>query len=77
MEEKKFIFKRGFSDGHSRELLLNENFLKIEDKDLQNPYTIFTKEEIKDYRYGIRWIRFELTYGREYQIFIRNKENKF
>ena len=76
MEEKKFVFKRGFSDGAPRELVLNENFLKFADKDFENPFTVFQKNEIKDYRFGIRWIRFELTYGREYQIYIRNTENK-
>ena len=76
MEEKKFVFKRSFSDGANRELVLNENFLKFADKDFENPFTVFEKNEIKDYRFGIRWIRFELTYGREYQIFIRNIENQ-
>jgi hypothetical protein len=76
MEEKKFVFKRSFSDGANRELIINKNFLKFADKDFENPYTIFEKNEIKDYRYGIRWIRFELTYGREYQIYIRNFENQ-
>ncbi|MFM9986993.1 hypothetical protein, partial [Flavobacterium sp.] len=33
--------------------------------------------EITDYRYGVKWIRgFEFTIGREYQIFIKNQENK-
>lgn len=77
MEEKKFIIKRGFSDNHPRELIINKTFLKFEDKDLaNNTFTTFQNSEITDYRFGIRWIRFELTYGREYQIFVRNKENK-
>lgn len=77
MNEKTFFIKRGFSDGHLRELLFNQDFLKFEANDtLNNTHIIFKKEDITDYRYGIRWIRFELTYGREYQIFIRNKENK-
>ncbi len=76
MEEKKFIIKRGSSDAHKRELIINENFLKFEDKDTVNPFTTFEGSEITDYRFGIRWIRFELTYGREYQIFVRNNQNK-
>lgn len=77
MEEKIFVIKRGFSDGHSRELIINDASLKFEDKDtINNPFTIFKSSEIADYRFGIRWIRFELTYGREYQIFVRNKDNK-
>jgi hypothetical protein len=76
MEEKKFIIKRSFSDGHQRELIINKNFIKFENKDTTNPFTIFQGYEITDYRFGIRWIRFELTYGREYQIFVRNKNNE-
>jgi hypothetical protein len=77
MEEKEFIFKRSFTDGKQRRLVFNEENFKFEDKDFGNYlFTIFDKEEITDYRFGIRWIRFEFTYGREYQIFVRNKENK-
>lgn len=77
MEEKEFIFKRSFTDGKQRQLVFNEKKLKFEDKDFGNDlFTIFDKEEITDYRFGVRWIRFEFTYGREYQIFVRNKENK-
>lgn len=77
MEEKEFVFKRSFTDGKLRRLVFNENHFKFEDKDFGNKlFTIFKKEEITDYRFGVRWIRFEFTYGREYQIFVRNKENK-
>ncbi len=77
MEEKEFIFKRSFTDGKQRRLIFNAENFKFEDKDFGNYlFTIFDKEEITDYRFGIRWIRFEFTYGREYQIFVRNKENK-
>lgn len=77
MEEKEFVFKRSFTDGKQRRLVFNENHIKFEDKDFGNKlFTIFDKEEIKDYRFGVRWISFEFTYGREYQIFVRNKENK-
>jgi hypothetical protein len=77
MKEIEFRFKRSFTDGKARELIFNEKFLKFEDKDFaDNLHTIFAKEQITDYRFGIRWIRFELTYGREYQIFVRNSENK-
>ena len=77
MEEKEFIVKRSFRDNKPRKLIFNKDFLKFENKNrIDDLFTIFPKHEIKDYRFGIRWIRFELTYGREYQIFIRNKENK-
>lgn len=77
MDDKQFVFKRSFTDGKLRRLVFNENHFKFEDKDFgNNLFTIFDKEEITDYRFGIRWISFEFTYGREYQIFVRNKENK-
>lgn len=77
MEEKEYVFKRSFKDGKQRRLIFNEKNFKFEDKDFgNNLFTVFNKEEITDYRFGVRWIRFELTYGREYQIFVRNKENK-
>ncbi|TRX35391.1 hypothetical protein [Flavobacterium restrictum] len=77
MEEKEFVFKRSFKDGKQRRLLFNPKNLQFEDKDFGNDlFTLFEKEAITDYRFGIRWIRFELTYGREYQIFVRSKENK-
>ena len=77
MGEKEFVFKRSFTDGKQRRLVFNEKEFKFEDKDFgNNLFTVFKKEEITDYRFGIRWIRFEFTYGREYQIFVRNKENK-
>lgn len=76
MEEKIFFIKRGFRDNALRKLVFNQNFLKFENNDFaENLNTVFQKDEIKDFRYGIRWIKFELTYGREYQIFIRNKED--
>lgn len=33
----------------------------------------FDKSAIKDYRYGIKWVRgFEFTVGRVYQLFVKN-----
>jgi hypothetical protein len=77
MIEKEFSIKRSFLDGKMRKLIFNENFLKFENRDLrEDPFTTFPKDEIVEYRFGIRWIRFELTYGREYQLYIRNKKNE-
>ena len=70
MEEKKFVFKRGFTDSSLRELVIHKDYFRFKDKNAENPFAYFKSNEIKDYRYGIRWIRFELTYGREYQIFV-------
>ncbi|NUY79647.1 hypothetical protein HUK80_01970 [Flavobacterium sp. MAH-1] len=75
MVQEKFLVRRGFTDNHLRELTINGNELKFEDGDSTNPFKIFPGPEIKDYRFGIRWIKFELTYGREYQIFVRDSDN--
>jgi len=50
MEEKKFVIKRDLSDAHKRELIINENFLKFEEKNSVNPFTIFQASEITNYR---------------------------
>ena len=72
-----FSIKRSLLDHSDRTLTISEDFLKFQNKDLkENPFTIFKKEEIAEYRYGIRWISFRVTYGRDYQIFIRNKKGK-
>lgn len=35
------------------------------------------KEDIQDFRYGVRWLKgLEFTIGREYQLFIRTKDNQ-
>lgn len=73
-----FCIKRSFLDNSNRTLIISEDFLKFQNKDLkENPFTIFKKDEIAEYRYGIRWISFRLTYGRDYQIFIKNKKGEF
>ena len=72
-----FCIKRSFLDNSNRTLTISKDFLKFQNKDLkENPFTIFKKEEIAEYRFGIRWISFKLTYGRDYQIYIRNKKGK-
>ena len=64
-----FCIKRSFLDNSNRTLTISKDFLKFQNKDLkENPFTIFNKEEIAEYSYGIRWISFRLTYGRDYQI---------
>lgn len=69
--------KRSFFDNSNRELIINSEYIKFEDKDHKNnSFSIFKKEEITDYRYGIRWINgFKFIIGREYQIFIKNNNN--
>jgi hypothetical protein len=76
--EFKTTIKRSFLDNCKRELIINSDFIQFEDKDLVTDYfTKFYNSEITDYRYGVKWIQgAKFTIGRDYQIFIRNKENK-
>lgn len=70
--------KRSFYDNSERELCINPEFLKFEDKDhKENLYTFLKSEDIIAYRYGIKWIKgLKFIIGREYQIFIKSRENK-
>jgi len=74
----KTTIKRSFYDNTERELIINPDFLQFEDKNHKdNLYTILKKEDISAYCYGIKWIRgFKFTIGRDYQIYIKSKENK-
>ncbi len=75
---KTFTIVRGLFDTRKRELMINENFIKFENKDHNNDlFTIINKEDIAGIRYGIHFISgYRMTIGREYQIFIRDKSNK-
>ncbi len=73
MEETQFLIKWGLLDNKERKLILNPDYIRFDDT---YSYTQFDKESIVEYRYGIKWIDgIYFTIGREYQIFIRNKEN--
>jgi hypothetical protein len=73
--DSNFIITRGFFDSRDRSLIINEDLIKFENKDLRsNPFTEFSKNEIKEYTYGIKWINgYGFTIGREYQFFIKNQ----
>lgn len=72
-----FNIKRSLFDNLNRKLSISKDFLKFQNKDMrENPYTTFEKDEIIEYRFGIRWISFEITYGRDYQIFVRSKKGE-
>lgn len=75
---KEFTIVRGLFDTRKRSLVINENFIKYEDKDQnENLFTILKKEDIVGIRYGIHFINgYSIYIGRECQIFIRNKSNK-
>ena len=75
---KEFTLIRGLLDTRKRQLIIDENFLKFENKDYnEDLFTVIPKEEIAGIRYGIHFIRgFEFYIGREYQIFIKTKSGK-
>ena len=77
MSEFEFIIKRGLTDNASRQLKITDEFLTFENKDIVNEaFTTFNKSEIVEYRYGVKWISLEVTFGREYLIFLKTKDNK-
>jgi hypothetical protein len=67
MEELSFDIKGGFFY-KTKKLIINENFISLDNN-------VIPKKEIKGYRYGIRWIQLDLTFGREYVIYIQS-DNK-
>ncbi|KFF01135.1 hypothetical protein IX39_11130 [Chryseobacterium formosense] len=75
---KEFTIIRGLFDTRKRQLIIDENFLKFENKDHnQDLFTVIPKEEIAGIRYGVHFIKgLEFYIGREYQIFIRTKAGK-
>lgn len=77
MEETEFILKKASNSIISRHLLFNENFLKFENKNAVNTrIKTFSKHEITDYSFGVKWIRFYFVFGREYIINIKNSKNE-
>ena len=77
-QEITFKIKRSWFDNKERELIINPDFIQFENKNsLENNPTRFEKEDIISIRYGLVWIRgFEFTVGREYQIFIQNRNKE-
>ncbi|QSW87805.1 hypothetical protein J0383_16185 [Flavobacterium endoglycinae] len=74
--ELKVKIKRSFLD-YKRNLHLHPDFIKFEDKDLANDDSTFFKvNEIKEFRYGITFYQYKFVFGREYQLFIKNSNNK-
>ncbi|KMQ68329.1 hypothetical protein ACM39_07340 [Chryseobacterium sp. FH2] len=73
-----FTIVKGLFDNRKRQLIIDENFIKFENKDKKDDlFTIINKDEIIGFRYGTHFIRgYRFIIGREYQIFIRNKSGK-
>lgn len=73
-----FTIVRGLFDGRKRSLILDENFIKFENKDRKDDlFTVINKDDIAGIRYGIHFIKgLEFYIGREYQIFITTQSKK-
>lgn len=71
---KEFTIVRGLFDTRKRSLIINEDFIRFENKDLKNDlFSVIDKKDIAGVRYGIHFIDgYRFTIGREYQIFIRH-----
>lgn len=77
MQESNFIIRRGLTDNASRELIITPNFLKFENKDrVNNSFTTFENNQIEEYRFGVKWMRYYFTFGREYIIEIKNSNKE-
>ncbi|MBZ4033201.1 hypothetical protein K6T82_00360 [Flavobacterium sp. 17A] len=75
--EQRLTIKRSFLDNYKRELHLHSDFIKFEDKDLVNDgFTSFKANEIKEFSYGMTLYQHYFVFGREYQILIRNFDGK-
>ncbi|MCR5862411.1 hypothetical protein LRS05_09735 [Flavobacterium sp. J372] len=67
------IIKRGISDSIPRKLIINREEISFENKNrINETFTTFFKEEISEYRFGISWMQYHITFGREYIIEIKN-----
>lgn len=74
--EFKTKYKRSLLDTKPRELHLHADFIQFKNKGLfTGSSTVFRSDQIKDFRYGLRWYRYYFVFGREYQIYIRNYNN--
>jgi hypothetical protein len=77
MDPKEFIIRRGITDNYPRKLILNQSEIKFDSKDLKNDsFITFQKDEIVEYNFGVKWMRYKFVFGREYIITIRNNDNQ-
>lgn len=76
MQEFKSTVQRGLSDRRERQLIINNELIKFEDNRINKTFTTLPKEEIAEYRYGIRWYRYRFVFGRKYNIEIKTTNGK-
>jgi hypothetical protein len=78
IQDIRTLIKRGFLDNAERQLVISPEYLELEENNLRSaPLTRFNKSEIAECRFGVKWhsgIYFMI--GREFQIFIRNREKQ-
>lgn len=76
MTEPYLIVPSGLFYSVKRKLTISNDYIRFEKQGLTPDVTTFDKEEVTDYRFGINWISgYALTIGKEYMIFIRNRQN--
>lgn len=75
--ELKIKIQRSFLDNYKRDLHLHPDFISFETKDLiGNGTTSFKSNEIKEFRYGVTLYQYDIVFGREFQIYIKNFNNE-
>jgi hypothetical protein len=69
--------KSSVFDRH-RELTIDKSYIEFDNNDLSDaPPTRFNKEDIKAFRYGVKWIQgYQFIIGRIYCIDIRNNNDR-
>jgi hypothetical protein len=75
--ELKVKIQRSFLDNYKRDLHLHPDFISFEEKDsVRNGTTSFKINEIKEFRYGITLYQYDIVFGREFQLYVRNFDNE-
>ncbi len=71
------VIRRGLTDYARRKLVISPQVISFENRDLAgNTFTSFLQNEVEAFRFGINWIQYHFTFGRQYIIEIKNKEGK-
>lgn len=77
MDSKEFTIRRGITDNYPRKLIFEQNQIRFDSKDLKNnSFITFQKDEIAEYNFGVKFMRYKFVFGREYVISIRNNDNE-
>lgn len=76
--EKYFVIKRGLWDSRPRNLIFNPEYLEFDEKIVgEDKPTRIYKNQIKEYRFGIVWLRgLKFYIGRQYNIYIKTYDSQ-